>query len=183
MTTYYTTKSVRIYPTPEELLHIQKIRRAERWTYNWALSTLMLFPGKSKFDLTGMFTRFKHANPDIKDIVEYAYHQHAIGQAYEAYRRAKKDGGTARFRTYRSSAAVGAHYKPSIGGEDTVTLRGLRNLKTSRLACIGNPVSYTIVDATPETGARGDKRFLLYICCKRQARQKTYRRRAGRSGD
>ena len=90
---YRTTKSVRIYPTREQYNHIKKINFAYIWTYNWTLDALYINPNATKFDLTNMFTRYKHDNPDIVSMVEYAYHQHAIVRAYLAFQMAKKRRG------------------------------------------------------------------------------------------
>ena len=69
---YRTTKSVRIYPTREQYNHIKKINFAYIWTYNWTLDALHINPNATKFDLFNIFTRYKHNNPEIKMMVEYA---------------------------------------------------------------------------------------------------------------
>lgn len=157
-----------MYPIEEQRAHIQKIIWATNWTYNWALDVLAVHPGTSKFGLTKMFTRYKHDNPQIVNMVEYVYHMHAIWNAYEAARRAKKDRGTARYRTYRSTT-FGSDFKPRIKGDSTVILAGLRDVHTSGLKCIENPRSYTVIDRTPDRPL-GRKQFLLLICCRREER-------------
>ena len=163
---YHATKSVRIYPTREQLEHIKKINFAYIWTYNWTLDALHINPNATKFDLFNIFTRYKHNNPEIKTMVEYAYHQHAIVRAHVAFHRAKKDGGTTKYKTRRRKISFGADYQPNIKDENTITIRGMRNLRTSSLQCIKNPKSYTIVDSTPERQFE-EKQFLLYINEKR----------------
>ena len=96
----------------------------------------------------------------------YAYHQHAIVRAHVAFHRAKKDGGIPKYKTRRRRISFGADYQPNIKDENTITIRGLRNLHTSILQCIKNPKSYTIVDSTPERPFE-EKQFLLYINEKR----------------
>ena len=163
---YCTTKSVRIYPTGEQLEHIKKINFAYTWTYNWTLDALHINPNATKFDLTKIFTRYKHNNPEIRMKVQYQYHQHAIVRAYVAFHRAKKDGGIPKYKTRKRKISFGTDYPPRIKDENTTTLAGLRNLHTSSLQCIKDPKSYTIIDSTPEKSFE-EKQFLLYIHEKR----------------
>ena len=85
MMEYHTTKSVGIYHTKKQYNHMKKINFA----YIWTLDTLHANPDATIFELTKMFTRYKHNSPEIK-MVEYQYHQHAIVQAHVAFYRAKR---------------------------------------------------------------------------------------------
>ena len=162
---YHTTKSVRIYPTKEQLEHMRKISFALIWTYNWTLDTLNANPDATMFDLTKIFTRYKNEHSEIK-MVEYQYHQYAIVRAHVAFHRAKKDGGAAKYKTRKQKISFGSDYRPNIKDENTITLGGLRNLHTSSLEHIQNPKSYTITDTTPDRPFE-EKKFLLYIHEKR----------------
>ena len=57
---YHATKSVRIYPTREQLEHIKKINFAYTWTYNWTLDTLYVNPDATTFDVSD------HVTPDFQ---------------------------------------------------------------------------------------------------------------------
>ena len=128
--------------------------------------TLNANPDATTFDLTKMFARYKHDNPDIVNMVEHQYHQHAIVRAHVAFYRAKKDKGTAKYKTRKQKITFGSDYSPNIKDENTITLAGLRNLHTSSLQCIENPKSYTITDTTSDKPFE-EKQILLFIHEKR----------------
>ena len=163
---YHATKSVRIYPTREQYNHIKKINFAYTWTYNWTLDTLYVNPDATTFDLTKIFTRYKHNNPEIRMMVQYQYHQHAIVRAHVAFHRAKKDGGIPKYKTRKRKISFGSDFPPRIKDGNTITLAGLHNLHTSSLQCIKDPKSYTIIDSTPERPFE-ERQFLLCIHEKR----------------
>lgn len=141
----YVTRSIRICPTEEQRRHLTSVGRAYRWTYNWALDKLYVEPGLSRYDLHKMFTRFKADNSDIRDMVEVLYHRRAMNAAHMAHARATEDGGRARYMSRRrGTPTIGADAKPRLTGANTVSIPGIKNMRTSSLRFVRNTKSFTI---------------------------------------
>ena len=86
---YYAAKSFRIFATPEQHDHIQKIIHATRYTYNWTLDILGMYPEINLFALYNRFTGHKNNQLERYSIVEVAYHQTAIKKAHTAFKNAQ----------------------------------------------------------------------------------------------
>ena len=132
---YYTTKTVRIYPTDAQKLHLAEINNHERFFYNGTVELKLKYPEMSKYDLTGWFTNYKHTHTEVNSITAFVYGQHAIWKGYEACElaQAAKGDATVSYRRRKDNRlTIGSYMPPGrIVDDTTICLVGLGKMKTS----------------------------------------------------
>ena len=152
-------KSLEIYLTDEQSEQIKKIIHADRYTYNWTLEMLKMYPGMGKLDLYGRFARHKNNRTDIKTMVNMAYHEYAIARAHTAVTNARKNNGHVKHQKRKKdgSGTFGAYHPLKIIDDHSIDLIELGLIRTNGFKYLDNQRSYEITV--------NDGQVVLYVTC------------------
>ncbi len=171
----YRSNGFRICLTHSQACHTSKIRKSQRWAYNWAVGRLLEDPALTAYDLQKEFTRVRRAIPWLRS-VERIYQDTAIHQARTAADISNKYGnGNLRFRSRKRGGmmAIACDMPPrfvdnshaSLPGIGVIRLREEQPYQYPRNWLFGAR-SFRLVDVTPRSWKRvkpGDRVYRLYI--------------------
>lgn len=93
------TRKIRIYPDAKFNAFLKKLLAACRYVYNRAIEVLTNGFSGSNYDLRD-YVKKLNLPTWVKDVPEHPK-EYAIANAFDAHKRAKKDGGQAKFKSCR----------------------------------------------------------------------------------
>ncbi len=154
---------------------ISRIRKSQRWVYNWAVERLLADPTLTEYDISKEFTKMRRVTPWLQT-VERIYQNTAIAQARTAADISNKYGnGNLKFRSRKrnDTMAVACDVQPRFVDNTHASLPGIGVVQL----CEEQPYQYPfhwlhgarafhLIDVTPRSWTHvkpGDRVYRLYV--------------------